>query len=164
MPAYRVGDRVKVRGFITTENCVRGKSLFKVEETLGFAHGRMAQGLTLVALNAIPATSQFDLRGYTYTPDHRWVEPKDMVISRLKSNAQDTFSIQGDDRLVKIIPTIEHDPRLVDDEQYPFGRGGVHQWKITDPYGIPGTVVAVVTGYPDAIVMPADFKPRYSYT
>jgi hypothetical protein len=124
----------------------------------------MAQGLTLVALNNIPAASQFDLRGYSYTPDHRWTAPTDLDLAKVKANAGEIFTTQGDDRFVKVIPTIEHDPKISNDEQYPFGRGGVHQWKITDVNGIMGTVVAVVTGYPDAIVMPADFKPRYSYT
>ena len=76
----------------------------------------------------------------------RFAGTGDYVVANLKANAMELFKADGDNRLVKVIPTIEDDPKLSNDEQYPYGRGGVAQWKIIDKKGIPGKVVAVVTG------------------
>jgi hypothetical protein len=60
----RLGDRVAVEGFITTEQSVAGASLRDLERRMGFEPGYLGNSAAVVRLDRLPMTSEFDLRFY----------------------------------------------------------------------------------------------------
>src|SRR4249919_3043893 len=63
-----MGRIVSVKGFVTSEKFVRGRSLQEVERILGLLPGELQNGAVLLRLNAPPLPHQYELRGYTQTP------------------------------------------------------------------------------------------------
>lgn len=122
-----------VRGCITQEKYIKGRSLSELENILGFHAGRLAQGATVAALLQVPAKSQFNLLGYTQVAEHKIGQEafKGLDTEKLKDHLLlETFTTFGVNRLVKIIPKTEHSAKMQNDEQYPPGQG-VPQWKLT---------------------------------
>lgn len=126
---------IQIKGCITQEKYLKGRSLSEIERILGFHAGRLKSGMTVAALQQIPQNNQFELLGYTQVAEHRHkpINPKELDVNKLKEIVRTTvFSLSGPNKLVKVIPGVSHNPTLGDDEQYPSGEG-VPQWKITTP-------------------------------
>jgi hypothetical protein len=62
------GHAVAVKGFVTSEKFVRGRSLEQVERTLGLKRGELKDGAVLLRLSTLPLPHQYELGGYTQTP------------------------------------------------------------------------------------------------
>jgi|FLYL01.1.fsa_nt_gi hypothetical protein len=147
-----VGQNIEVRGCVTQEKYVRGRTLVDLERILGFHTGRLAHGIVVARLNVLPQPDQFELAGYTQVASHRHREPTGLDIPKLKSLARAKWAAGGLERLVKVIPNTPHDNNLEPDYQYPPGEG-VPQWVLTTK--LPATVIGVVTGYPAARFQPS---------
>lgn len=131
-----------VRGCITQEKYIKGRTLSELEFILGFHAGRLAQGATVAALLQVPTKSQFNLLGYTQVAEHKINSEvfKGLDVDKLKDLLlRETFTTVGVNRLVKVIPKTEHSKEMNDDEQYPPG-WGVPQWKLTAE--MPAQVIA----------------------
>jgi len=57
-----------VQGYITAEKFIRGRTLQAAERILGLKAGELKDGAVVLKLTSLPASSQFELRGYTNTP------------------------------------------------------------------------------------------------
>src|SRR5690349_17336696 len=98
---------IQVKGCITQERYIKGKTLPELERLLGVQHGRLSNGAVVAVLLQVPNEKQFKLLGYSQVAEHRFNgdvlktldEPKlkEMVIN-------DTFTLVGNKRLVKVIP------------------------------------------------------------
>ena len=139
-----INKSIRVTGCITQEKYIKGRSLTDIERILGFHAGRLNEGMVVAALQQIPAKDQFQLLGYTQVAEHRFNTSalKGLDSDELKETVrQNTFSLYGVNRLIKVMPNIRHQQLMKDDDQYPPG-SGVPQWKLTSPvYAI---VVAIV--------------------
>ena len=124
---------IQVKGCITQEHYIKGKTLPELERLLGFQKGRLEKGVTVAALIQMPLLSQFELMGYTQVAGHRFngEATKGLDVNRLKELVlKETFTLVGTKRLVKLIPNTPHNSLLDNDLQYPPGMG-VPQWKLT---------------------------------
>ena len=131
-----------VRGCITQEKYIKGRTLPELENILGFHAGRLAQGATVAALLQVPTKSQFNLLGYTQVAEHRISKEafNGLDTDKLKDLLlRETFTTVGANRLVKVIAKTGHSKEMSDDEQYPPG-WGVPQWKLTAE--MPAQVIA----------------------
>lgn len=140
-----INKSIQVTGCITQEKYIKGKSLTEVERILGFHAGRLSDGMVVAALQQIPAKDQFQLLGYTQVAEHRFNSAalKGLEVDKLKEFVrQNTFSLHGLNRLIKVLPNMRHQPFMKNDDQYPPG-DGVPQWKLTSP--VYAVVVALVT-------------------
>src|SRR4051812_48029791 len=63
---------ISVRGCITQEKFIKGKSLAELERILGFQKDRLKAGIVVAALLQRPAKSQFELLGYTQVAEHKF--------------------------------------------------------------------------------------------
>jgi hypothetical protein len=99
-------------------------------------------------LDRLPLISEFEVRGYSMIAEHRFVDPTDLNMSRVKQNALDSWKLSGPDSLVKIRPEMAHDGVMEPDIQYPPGLGAP-QWKLVAP--VPASVIAHVRGYPNGV-------------
>ncbi len=141
----------KAKGCFTLDKFIAGRSLREIERNLGFEEGRLAHGGYVVALSQLPGKGEFEVAGYTNVSLHRFQMPGGVDVDVLKRNAMELWELKGGNRLVKVIPTIRHDPRKDPDEQYPHARG-VPQWQVT--VELPCFVVTTLSGYPDGIYKP----------
>ncbi|CAN5898825.1 hypothetical protein BH11BAC4_BH11BAC4_14760 [soil metagenome] len=135
---------IDVKGCITQEKYVKGKSPGEIERILGFHSGRLSTGMVVAALSAIPTNDQFDLLGYTQVAEHRFdaSKLKGLEVNNLKDILRKTvFTRYGLNRLIKIRPNTSHQNSMSDDDQYPPGLG-VPQWKLKAL--IPAKVIAIV--------------------
>lgn len=131
-----------VRGCITQEKYIKGRTLSELENILGFHAGRLSQGATIAALLQVPTKSQFNLLGYTQVAEHKINQEafKGLDTDKLKDLLlREIFTTVGINRLVKVIAKTEHSKAMSDDEQYPPG-WGVPQWKLTAE--MPAQVIA----------------------
>jgi hypothetical protein len=140
-----VGDIVSVSGCFTKEKFISGRTLTEIERILGFRHARLSNGIAVVALIQLPGIQQFDLAAYSNVPTHRHRLPEGLNIEKIKTNARASWSTSGFERVVKVLPTIRHDPMMNPDVQYPSGQG-TPQWIAT--VRLLGKVVGLVTEYP----------------
>ncbi|HEV3198566.1 MAG TPA: hypothetical protein VGZ73_11675 [Bryobacteraceae bacterium] len=153
----RIGDIVAVSGCITKEKFIAGRTLAECEKILGFHSGRLAGGITVVALLELPTLQQFELAAYSNVATHRHVTPTDLNIEKLKVDARATWATSGFERLVKVLPAVRHDPAMDPDVQYPPGHGAP-QWRAT--VSLRGKVVGVATDYPNGRYVAADSAGR----
>ena len=130
-----IGSAVEVRGYVTQDKFLRGRTLSTLERYLGFAAGRLRLGATFVKLTRLPTEGEFELAGYSMTAQHRHVTPSGLDVHKLKMHAMARWTLSGADRLIKVIPAIVHDPGISADDQYPPG-DGVPQWRLLT--GVPG--------------------------
>lgn len=129
-----MNDVVRVKGCVTQEKYLKGRTIQEIEKILGFQAGRLTAGATIAALQQVPETDQFELAGYTQVATHRF--DKDKALAKLEENKlkqmlrTNVFAVNGPGRLVKVIPVTPHDTLLDENIQYPPGLG-VPQWKLT---------------------------------
>jgi hypothetical protein len=152
-----VGDFVSVTGCITKEKFIAGRTAADIERILGFHRGRLAGGLTVVALLELPALNQFDLAAYSNIATHRFQMPTDLNIEKLKAAAWASWATTGFERLVKVLPTTRHDSNLNPDFQYPPGLGAP-QWVAKTH--LRGKVAGIVAEYPTGRYVAADVGKR----
>jgi hypothetical protein len=135
------GDLIEVNGYVTKDKFLVGRTLKEIEGYLGFHTGRLSAGATFVKLTRLPSVGEFQLAAYSMTAAHRHATPPELDISKLKSLAMESWKLVGGDRLIKVMPTVRHNPGMSDNEQYPPG-AGVPQWRIMPAVRIPGIIVA----------------------
>lgn len=95
-----------VRGCITQEKYIKGRTLSELESTLGFHAGRLSNGATVAALLQVPAKSQFNLLGYTQVAEHKISREafKGLDVDKLKELlVKEIFTTVGVNRLVKVM-------------------------------------------------------------
>lgn len=141
-----VGQNITVRGFVTKQKYLAGRSLLELESLLGFHAGRLANGATFAALDRSPQAQEFETRGYSQVADHRHATPAGLDMATIKRLAMAAWAPSGPDCLIKVMAVTAHDAGMKDDDQYPPGKG-VPQWKLVAP--IPATVIAVLGGHGD---------------
>ncbi len=135
-----INDTLFVKGCVTREWFLLGKSLPEMEAILGYRPGRLDPGAWLLALNRLPANDEFKFAGYTHWPGGKPTSgarpalafDEEKVKNQIRS---EKWRLSGPDRLVKVIPVTPHS----DIETYPVGRGA-EQWILTRE--IPATVIA----------------------
>lgn len=66
---YRVGAKVKERGFCTHAFLLRGRTPGVLEHLLGFREGRLSEGAAILFLEKLPCVGDFELAGFTYFSD-----------------------------------------------------------------------------------------------
>jgi hypothetical protein len=137
-----VGDLVQVRGYISQDKFLIGRSLDVLERHLGYAKGRLGEGAIFVRLDRLPYPYEFDLAGYSQTAEHRFAPNPNLNVAKLKEMVRERWTPAGADRLIKVWPKKPADLLKNADELYPPG-AGIPQWKITCS-GIPGTIIAEI--------------------
>jgi hypothetical protein len=63
------GPLSDVGGYITQEKYIMGKTPAEMEKLLGLPAGELKNGANAMRLNRLPTASEFELRGYTNTPN-----------------------------------------------------------------------------------------------
>lgn len=140
----QLNEFISVRGCITQDKYLKGKSLAELENILGFHKDRLKAGVVIAALMQIPAKNQFELLGYTQVAGHKINDAsfRGLDVDKLKEMVvRDTFTTVGVNRLVKVLPDTPHSEFMDNDEQYPPG-WGVPQWKLT--HKLNAEVVAII--------------------
>ena len=118
-----------LKGYITQEKFILGRTLKQIESILGFNSGRLAAGAAVYRFTRLPQPHEFELRGYTYLPDGgtvvgKWVA--NMDVDKLKELLRrEIWSSSGFNRLVKVVP-------VIDWGNYPTGLGAP-QWELIKP-------------------------------
>lgn len=128
-----INEIIQVKGCITQERYIKGKSLPELESILGFQKGRLDKGMVVAALIQLPSVKQFELLGYSQVASHKFGNDatKGLDVDKLKEMVmKDTFTLTGFKRLVKVMANTTHNDQLDNDLQYPSGLG-VPQWKLT---------------------------------
>lgn len=139
-----IHEIIQVKGCITQEIYIKGKTLPELERLLGFQKGRLDNGIVVAALIQLPTAHQFELLGYSQVAEHKFRNDatNGLDVPKLKEIVlRDTFTLVGLKRLVKVMANKPHADHLDNDLQYPPGLG-VPQWKITSR--VSARVVAVV--------------------
>jgi hypothetical protein len=147
----QVGELAWVSGYVTKEKFIKGRRLVEIEGILGYHAGRFAQGATFIKLNRLPLANEFELAAYSNVAEHRYRQPTDLDIPKIKKMAAESWSLAGFERLVKVRPRTAHNDDMAPDLQYPPG-DAAPQWKLTAL--LPGMVVAVENTYPDGRYQP----------
>ena len=145
-----LNSNISVKGSITLEKYLRGKTLLQLEEMLGFHSGRFRQGISVAALQRLPLKHEFILQGYNQVANHKFDKRSlnALHIPTLKEIlTRDVWKLYGPNRLIKVIPVTPHDENTHSDVQYPAG-WGIPQWIIIDPFTIEALVIATLRGYP----------------
>lgn len=140
-----INEHIQVKGCITQEKYITGKSTFDIERILGFHLGRLSSGYIIAALEFVPDNDEFDLVGYTQVAAHRTPDTtKNLNVNKLKDLLRrEKFTVYGNDRLIKVLPNSIHSLSMSDDDQYPPGQG-VPQWKLVKP--VSAKVVTIING------------------
>ena len=126
---------IQVKGCITQERYIKGKTLPELERLLGFESGRLDKGIVVAALIELPTPHQFELLGYSQVAEHKFNpdKTKGLDVNKLKELLRkEVFMLTGSKRLVKVIANKPHNDKLDNDTQYPPGQG-VPQWKLNTP-------------------------------
>lgn len=139
------------KGCFTQDKFIAGRTLREIERNLGFREGRLSAGGVVVALSQLPEKNQFRVAGYTNVSLHNFVLWAGCDPDVLKKNVMKQWQLRGPERLVKVIPTVPHDPKISLDEQYPHARG-VPQWEVL--VNLPCFVVANLDADLDAVYRP----------
>ena len=145
----KTGIPFKLEGCVTQAKYIQGRSLTLVERILGYQLGRLSKGLFVVAANRLPEDEEFDLQGYTQVSSDRFQGTGNLEVNRLKALARANWSLYGPNRLVKVYPSIRHDPNIKSEDQYPPG-AGAPQWYITQP--IEGKVIYSTDQYKTKLI------------
>lgn len=139
-----VHEIIQVKGCITQEIYIKGKTLSELERILGFQKGRLEKGMVVAALIQLPTIHQFELLGYSQVAEHKFgkAATNGLDVNKLKEMVvKDTFTLVGLKRLVKVMANAPHNDHLNNDIQYPPGQG-VPQWKLTGR--VSARVIAIV--------------------
>ena len=135
---------IQVKGCITQERYIKGRSLPELERLLGFEKGRLDKGIVVATLIQLPNINQFQLLGYTQVAEHKFksIDPEKLDVNKLKEMVlKDAFTLVGNKRLVKVIANTPHNAKIDNDTQYPPGQG-IPQWKLISI--IPARVTGIV--------------------
>ena len=135
---------IQVKGCITQERYIKGRSLPELERLLGFEKGRLDKGIVVATLIQLPNINQFQLLGYTQVAEHKFksIDPEKLDVNKLKEMVlKDAFTLVGNKRLVKVIANTQHNAKIDNDTQYPPGQG-IPQWKLISI--IPARVTGIV--------------------
>ena len=135
----------RVRGFITRERWLLGKTPREMARLLGFHESRMARGAKFYSLLVLPSNDQFEFAGHTHWPggtpigggvdlwpeahariDRQWMPDPE---TRAKNNVRLSWRLTGPERLIKVVTHVLHDVNMESLVQYPPG-AGVEQWKL----------------------------------
>lgn len=145
--SWVIGQLVNdVRGFVTDEKFLRGRTLEAIETCLGFHRGRLAQGAAFVVLCNPPNFFEFSPKGYSQVAGHHYDEKygnRQLDHVRLRRNIVQHWKDRKT-QIIKVYPTIRHNNDMTNDEQYPPGKG-IPQWEVT--VGLSGRVVAILSHY-----------------
>ena len=139
-----INEMIEVKGCITQQHFIKGRSLPELERLLGFQKGRLNNGMVVATLIQLPNANQFNFLGYTQVAEHKHkaINPKELDVNKLKAIViKDIFTLVGYKRLVKVIANTPHNAKIDDDTQYPPGLG-IPQWKLTS--AIPARVTGIV--------------------
>ena len=139
-----ISEMIQIKGCITQEHYIKGRSLAELERILGFQTGRLDKGIVVAVLTQLPAAHQFELLGYSQVAQHKHSPDavKGLDVKKLKEIVlKEAFTLFGYKRLVKVMANQSHNNQLDNDAQYPPGQG-VPQWKLTSP--VDAKVVAIV--------------------
>ena len=137
-------QNIQIKGCITQEHYIKGRSLAELERILGFQTGRLDKGIVVAALTQLPAAHQFELLGYSQVAEHKHSPDatKGLDVKKLKEIVlKEAFTLFGYKRLVKVMANQSHNDQLDNDAQYPPGQG-VPQWKLISL--VDAKVVAIV--------------------
>jgi hypothetical protein len=141
------------KGCFTQDKFIAGRSLEEIEKILGFAKGRLSAGGVVVALIQLPQKGQFRVGGYTNVSLDRFKMSPDLDPNVLEKNAMQQWELKGRNRLVKVVPTVPHDPSVPSHIQYPHAYGAP-QWEVLVP--LPCILAGPpLAGYPKGIYQPA---------
>lgn len=130
-----VNEHIAVRGCITQEKYIKGRSLSEIEDILGFHKGRLSTGMKVAVLEHKPTTNDFDFLGYSNVAGHNFNQANldKLNVAQLKKLVvEEVFTTSGPDRLIKVLPVTGHSNDMSNDDQYPSGLGAP-QWKLTTP-------------------------------
>ena len=135
---------IAIKGCVTQEKFIKGKTLSELENILGFHKDRLKSGVVIAALLQVPAVNHFELLGYTQVAEHKLNGNRfnGLDVEKLKEMVRrDTFTTVGVNRLVKVLPNTPHSEFMDNDEQYPPG-WGAPQWRLT--HKLNAEVVAII--------------------
>lgn len=145
--------------FTLLKYVLRARSLEHLEELAGYRRGRLsAKGLLIYRFLRVPEITEFEVRGSTITPEHKWnAEDAKVRLAELakvaayhrntgvpsfdeiqRKNARETMDVSGDNTPVKLYPLDS-----LDSEVYPPGHG-IPQWRLTDEVKRKGSVPGVL--------------------
>ena len=168
-----LGNTVQVKGFITQEKFIFGRSLSDLESALGFQSSRFSEGIIVSTLKKLPSPNDFVFRGYSQVAGHHYNEQYNNAkdananmsldrpavgesqydfnrrIEKIKTRIiNEIWSLRQGQRLVKIWTNTPHSNLIPLDIQYPPGRG-VPQWELLGE--AEATVIAIIKDYPTGI-------------
>lgn len=166
--ALTAGTFIKAKGFVTRLISVINRPASRLEDLIGYHRGRLALGWSLLLLKEAVEPSDIILAGYSHFSGGRIGHPSQgaarmtvdssaattLDMGRVKRSLADSFVLTGPQRIVKLIPIMEHDPTMREPEQYPVGRG-IPQWILAceKTFIVAATVqpgMAYLGGGPDA--------------
>ena len=137
-----LGARVHLAGDVTTLQAIGARSAQTLEKSLGFGHGRLAQGWSVLVLKQQLQPADFEFGGLTLRSGGRLGLPAQNPLSdvarprvhdailheRGRKGYTDLQKLtlrnipeKGSQRLAKVIPTIRHSDKLPPHKQYPMG-------------------------------------------
>jgi hypothetical protein len=126
--ALQLNQTLRARGYVTDAKFVYGP-VSSLESKLGYHGGRLNNGFYIGCLLRLPDAHEFELAGYSITPEHKFKTPQGYDINKLKELARDAMIKAGGRNIVKIFPNTGHNSSMSADDQYPIG-DGVPQWKL----------------------------------
>ena len=141
------------KGCFTQDKYLAGRTLREIEKVIGFQEGRLSHGALVVALSQLPRKGEFRCVGYTNVSMHNFQMPKGLDPDVLERNAMEAWELTGRNRLVKVLPTIQHNLGLDPDVQYPHANG-IPQWDVL--IKLPCVVGGKLSDYPEGI-----YRPQY---
>jgi len=110
-----------VRGFFTLEKDLLNKSLFEMEDLLGYEKGRLKQGADILILNPPTRATDFEIMATTVFPGHKFENsPLHQSINGNSKKERD-LSIFRQKRLIKVVPLqihLEAMRKYLNDEEY----------------------------------------------
>jgi len=160
-----LGSKLSAKGFFTRQINIQGQTLAEIESRLGFHKGRLSQGAYFLVAKQLPKEGDFKFAGYSQVASHKTIQAygdinNDKGLERTKPSVMSQWSVSGNnrgqDRLVKVIPVIQHNKEKGDDEQYPPG-SGIQQWQLSNE--IEFVVECFVADYPNG-----RYKPKEGFT
>src|SRR5271165_534630 len=107
-----VGQNISVKGFVTQQKYLSGRSLQQMESLLGYHAGRLSRGAGFAMLDRLPAINEFETFGYSQVAAHRHVVPADLDPAGLRRMAMSAWSLAGPNRLIKVLPATPHDDAM----------------------------------------------------
>lgn len=153
MTHMTLGALVTRRGDITKNRFVGARCARDVERSLGFGAGRLSSGWAVLVLKDRLTPADFKFSGTTLRSGGRLGLPGDtpeadgarphvtevmkaeygaLHYEKMQQLALASVTEKGQDRIVKVVPVLDHDPDARPSDQYPMGGGGL-QWTLTAP-------------------------------